>query len=423
MAGMKRFVTYIYSYEDKKKGNNTGFAKIEIRGNDGRMEIHLRGAYPGRMKCKVYLFAEDAGDMVGVPLGELSLQNGMGDCSVLFQVENIGGTDANFFAMEGIILIGEEQRIFLSRWTEGNPIEVCAERFRVREKSYKEREMPKNRIQPEISQSEPAGTQPEILQGKSSGTQLEITQPEPAGTRSEISQPKSTGTQSEITKPEPSGTQSEISQPKSTGTRSEDLTAAKKEVPQKPGESKQQSAVAQPTRQQQSAVTQPELRQQSAEGQTLSRQQDTVEQTTSSQEPPDNLEEAEEENLAATEIPMRNIFPRYNWQQIWENLKANHEKFVLYREEEICCVKIELKDIRELPRRYWYLGNNSFLLHGFFNYRYLVVGEVGEERWFIGVPGVYQNQERVMAAIFGFPEFLPEPVENHFGYWCRMIEE
>lgn len=377
MAGMKRFVTYIYSYEDKKKGNNTGFAKIEIRGNDGRMEIHLRGAYPGRMKCKVYLFAEDAGDMVGVPLGELSLQNGMGDCSVLFQVENIGGTDANFFAMEGIILIGEEQRIFLSRWTEGNPIEVCAERFRVREKSYEEREMSKNIAQPEISQPEPAGTQPEISQS------------EPARNQSET----------------------------------KDLTAAQKEVPQKSGESKQQSAVAQPTRQERSAVTQPELRQQSAERQTLSRQQDTVKQTTSSQEPPDNLEEAEEENLAATEIPMRNIFPRYNWQQIWENLKANHEKFVLYREEEICCVKIELKDIRELPRRYWYLGNNSFLLHGFFNYRYLVVGEVGEERWFIGVPGVYQNQERVMAAIFGFPEFLPEPVENHFGYWCRMIEE
>lgn len=386
MAGMKRFVTYIYSYEDKKKGNNTGFAKIEIRGNDGRMEIHLRGAYPGRMKCKVYLFAEDAGDMVGVPLGELSLQNGMGDCSVLFQVENIGGTDANFFAMEGIILIGEEQRIFLSRWTEGNPIEVCAERFRVREKPYKELEMQKNRTQPEISQSKSTGTQSEILQPKSTGTQSEISQPESAGTRSEISQPELAGNQSET----------------------KDLTAVKKEVSQKPDESKQQSA-----------VTQPEL----AERQTLSRQQDTVEQTTSSQEPPDNLEEAEEENLAATEIPMRNIFPRYNWQQIWENLKANHEKFVLYREEEICCVKIELKDIRELPRRYWYLGNNSFLLHGFFNYRYLVVGEVDEERWFIGVPGVYQNQERVMAAIFGFPEFLPEPVENHFGYWCRMIEE
>ena len=70
------------------------------------------------------------------------------------------------------------------------------------------------------------------------------------------------------------------------------------------------------------------------------------------------------------------------------------------------CVRIELKDLRELPRKYWYLGNNSFLLHGFFNYRYLVLGKLEEDKWFIGVPGIYQQQERVMAAIFGFPEFM-----------------
>lgn len=29
MAGMKRFVTYIYAYEEEKKGSNVGFARIE----------------------------------------------------------------------------------------------------------------------------------------------------------------------------------------------------------------------------------------------------------------------------------------------------------------------------------------------------------------------------------------------------------
>ena len=84
------------------------------------------------------------------------------------------------------------------------------------------------------------------------------------------------------------------------------------------------------------------------------------------------------------------------------------------------------KDIRELPKKYWYLGNNSFLLHGFFNYRYLVIGKIEEDtqnRWFLGVPGIYQNQERVMAIIFGFPEFMPEQVENRFGCWYRFFEE
>ena len=112
--------------------------------------------------------------------------------------------------------------------------------------------------------------------------------------------------------------------------------------------------------------------------------------------------------------------------------------FLLYNneEKEITCLRIELKDLRELPKKYWYLGNNSFLLHGFFNYRYIILGEIEDERWFIGVPGVYQHQERVMAAIFGFPEFLPQVTKvnekemqketepfNRFGYWYHLLDE
>lgn len=328
MAGMKRFVTYIYSYEDRKKGSNTGFAKIEIRGIEGRMEIHLRGIYPGRMTCKVYLFAEDAGDMVGILLGEMGIQNGTGDFAVAFKVDNLGGMAVNFFSMEGIVLIGEEQRIFMSRWKEGKPLEVCVERFHAWNVLPSDRE---EKVKP-------------ILADRPQEEQK--------------------------------------------------LGAIPSDIVEK-------------------------------------KQQTDVEQTDMVQSPADSEEkelqgriaEAEEENVAATEIPMRNVFPRYDWREIWENLKANHENFVLCKDREISCIKIELKDIRELPRRYWYLGNNSFLLHGFFNYRYLVVGRIEEGRWFMGVPGIYQNQERVMAIIFGFPEFLPNEVENQFGYWYRVLEE
>jgi len=51
MAGMKRFVTYIYAYEEEKKGSNVGFARIEIRGQDARIEIHLRGVYAASAEC------------------------------------------------------------------------------------------------------------------------------------------------------------------------------------------------------------------------------------------------------------------------------------------------------------------------------------------------------------------------------------
>ena len=89
---------------------------------------------------------------------------------------------------------------------------------------------------------------------------------------------------------------------------------------------------------------------------------------------------------------------------------------------------MQLNDLQEFPRKYWYIGNNSFLLHGFFNYRHIIFGEMeenGEKKYFIGVPGVFMNQERIMAAMFGFPEFRTAKVTEYktgnFGYWYRLI--
>ena len=113
----------------------------------------------------------------------------------------------------------------------------------------------------------------------------------------------------------------------------------------------------------------------------------------------------------------------------WENLKQKMTLLHPFEGENITCVHMELQDLRELPQKYWCLGNNSFLLHGFFNYRYLFFGEQvtpeGREL-FLAVPGVYQKPEKVMAAIFGFPQFRTEKpcrqLEGTFGYWYRRMD-
>ena len=113
----------------------------------------------------------------------------------------------------------------------------------------------------------------------------------------------------------------------------------------------------------------------------------------------------------------------------WENLKQKMTLLHPFEGENITCVHMELQDLRELPQKYWCLGNNSFLLHGFFNYRYLFFGEEvtpeGREL-FLAVPGVYQKPEKVMAAIFGFPQFRTEKpcrqLEGTFGYWYRRMD-
>lgn len=54
--------------------------------------------------------------------------------------------------------------------------------------------------------------------------------------------------------------------------------------------------------------------------------------------------------LAATELPARNFFPQYQWTDIWEQFLKSHPANTPFSEKNITCIKIELKDIRELPK-------------------------------------------------------------------------
>ena len=55
---MKRFVTYLYLYDGRIKGNNAGFIKVEINGEKSAFLVQIKnlGKYSG--KGKVYLVYE-----------------------------------------------------------------------------------------------------------------------------------------------------------------------------------------------------------------------------------------------------------------------------------------------------------------------------------------------------------------------------
>ena len=98
------------------------------------------------------------------------------------------------------------------------------------------------------------------------------------------------------------------------------------------------------------------------------------------------------------------------------------------------CTKIQRQDLSRLIRREWQLANNSFLLHGYYNYHHLAFLQEGENLY-LGVPGVYSEKERRAAQAFGFPGFvnyeeemldLPEGEKEDradFGYWCRQVHQ
>ena len=52
---MRRFITYIYEYEQGNRGRNTGFIRTDLRENSCRMELQIRGFDRFKGKCPVYL--------------------------------------------------------------------------------------------------------------------------------------------------------------------------------------------------------------------------------------------------------------------------------------------------------------------------------------------------------------------------------
>ena len=103
-----------------------------------------------------------------------------------------------------------------------------------------------------------------------------------------------------------------------------------------------------------------------------------------------------------------------------------------YRKEKKKARKIQRSDISVLPRRFWFLANNSFLLHGYHNYNHLLLAEEDGRLW-LGVPGIYDPREAKVADLFGFPQFTREYADRlelepdecsdnaDFGYWCRCV--
>ncbi|MDE7351488.1 MAG: hypothetical protein K2O06_00330 [Acetatifactor sp.] len=80
------------------------------------------------------------------------------------------------------------------------------------------------------------------------------------------------------------------------------------------------------------------------------------------------------------------------------------------------------------PAQCYKAVNNSFLLHGYYNYHHLLLARVekrGETVYYVGVPGNYYEREKQVAIMFGFESFecAEEPAQTgDFGYYMMRVE-
>ena len=90
-------------------------------------------------------------------------------------------------------------------------------------------------------------------------------------------------------------------------------------------------------------------------------------------------------------------------------------------------LSIEPRDFVVLQERFQPMVQNSFLLHGFYHYRHLLLGRQQQGRnfqYFLGVPGVFYEKEKAAALFYGFESFegaMTPASEGSFGYYMKRV--
>ena len=111
----------------------------------------------------------------------------------------------------------------------------------------------------------------------------------------------------------------------------------------------------------------------------------------------------------------------------WKQLSAIYPHISPFQDEREY-LSICPADFVILPDKYYRLANNSFLLHGYYNYKHLILSRLnvkGQQVYYIGVPGNFYDRERQVAILFGFESFecLSEPaVSGDYGYYMMRVE-
>ena len=319
---MKRFICYLYEYQEGRRIRNIGFCKVESSEDGCTVSIHGKGwGMNSPKKLSLYLFWRENGKCLGVYQGELGNVSPALNYRLSYTEEDVG-SKARYDRVEGIILCGENGPRYAAVWTD----EAV-----------------------DISRMEPAGK--EEMPEEEKPEEPEELEPEGKEVPDERTEPGKMPKQEEM-REEPAGVSYDV----------------REIVPEESRELEEKE--------------------------------------------PEPFYFDEEEEDSKPEI-------------------AEQECQTTCR---FRCTKIQRQDLSRLIRREWQLANNSFLLHGYYNYHHLAFLQEGENLY-LGVPGVYSEKERRAAQAFGFPGFvnyeeemldLPEGEKEDradFGYWCRQVHQ
>ena len=446
MSAYHRLISYIYAYEGGIKGKNTGFAKLETRGTSCRIQVSVRRVFAGGSPIGVYLLAGQE----EIRIGTLFVRGGNGEFRAVVNCENIEGSGCNMEECCGLTLHETDSawRAYTTIWedavahaAEVELADVTAEKVREQEAEKEEatRKLAEN-VSREVNS---ASVGKEKLDEASELTRSGEMESQDTSTETEKKEAVNINeTDFGISQPQPEKLEDsnlEIFEDTETMEAVPDISETsdhqEAEVVQETQTETPQERSQESTQEAQTETPQESSQESYQEAQTEARRKDSQESTREvwkealPDSPPDHQEAFQpgSQNQKQPQPDSSKEFPKEDpAETLWDRLRVTYPKVTAFECADGCeILVIKPQDIGLLPRENWVYGNNSFLLHGYYNYRYLILARLGKPgergRYILGVPGHYGNNEKYMAAMFGFDRFVRStrqpPRDSRFGYW------
>lgn len=446
MSAYHRLISYIYAYEGGIKGKNTGFAKLETRGTSCRIQVSVRRVFAGGSPIGVYLLAGQE----EIRIGTLFVRGGNGEFRAVVNCENIEGSGCNMEECCGLTLHETDSawRAYTTIWedavahaAEVELADVTAEKVREQEAEKEEatRKLAEN-VSGEVNS---ASVGKEKLDEASELTRSGEMESQDTSTETEKKEAVNINeTDFGISQPQPEKLEDsnlEIFEDTETMEAVPDISETsdhqEAEVVQETQTETPQESFQESTQEVQTETPKESFQESYQEAQTEARRKDSQESTREVRKealpdsPPDHQEAFQpgSQNQKQPQPDSSKEFPKEDpAETLWDRLRVTYPKVTAFECADGCeILVIKPQDIGLLPRENWVYGNNSFLLHGYYNYRYLILARLGKPgergRYILGVPGHYGNNEKYMAAMFGFDRFVRStrqpPRDSRFGYW------
>ena len=390
MADYKRLVSYIYAYPGGVRDKNVGFAKAEVRNGQFKLTVSVKGVYTDTPELfGVYVMVDgkkhQPSGFTLLKTGTVMINQGIGQYQDLFNPMNINQSGYTFEDISGIALARENEDFYrmFSLW------EDCI-----------------------LNTEDITFAQPEAAAASNPVAQADS---EEVSVKEQVN--RTTGQEAERKSAEMSGN---VRESETVRRNAEDVSENEVEeaaVTSKPATPESaQSAGQQADLQQETAqMKAQQVRAMEAVQELLFRNtnpQGTMPQNTKLQDTtPQNAKPQEE-------------MPAF------EKVFINRDFIDAFEDDYFYdCVEVTPELLKQLPIEDDAVVNNSFLVHGYYNFKHILFGKVCENdnntRYFIGVPGMYCNRERFMASMFGFCNFKKSHRSDYsnpyFGYWYQEI--